>query len=230
VRRFAAAGRRLAVCLPWRCHRCLGAARQWAERLGEPFLLEGRVSRPHGDQLGWRAECERSGGGALVAAGYDLVDLAVATAGVPDQVVALTGRSAARSRGLPLEVEDTALMLLKYDSGLAGTLTVSWAAGPADQRLRLHGSDAMIDAGARDARLIVADGSVTEARRGRADAWDRAWRQMVDQFAGSAGRPAPAGREDPILANMAVIEAAYLSARTNEPESPLRLFELHGID
>jgi predicted dehydrogenase len=229
VGRFAGAGLVLTEARPWRWHRTLSAPLRWRDRLGDLLLIEGRSLRRHADPLGWRRDWELAGGGAMLAAGRMLVDLTVLAAGLPDEVVAVTDRGAAANRGLPPGVEETALLLVRYDRGPSGTLTSSWAIGPAAEGFELHGSKATVQAAAGAARMLTPEGGRLAGCRAPADAWGQAWRATADNFADRVADSGPRKPEEAILADMAVIEAAYLSARTNTPERPENLFGIHNL-
>ncbi len=229
VRAFDAEGLLLRIGRPWRTHRCFEVAADWGDQLGERTLIEARTVLEHSHPLDWRRDCERAGAGALLAVGLDMIDLAVATAGIPDEVTAVTSQNASNSLGLPAEVEHTAVLLIKYDSGLIGTLMSTWATGTADRLFRLHGAEAVLELTDRHARLIGPDGKRLRARRAGAEAWREAWRRTTDNFATLLRQPPKHNADASILWNMAVIEAAYLSARTNQPESLQSVFEMHNI-
>jgi predicted dehydrogenase len=80
---------------------------------------------PH--TMGWRASALTSGGGELIDTGYHPTYLLLELAGsTPVEVVAML----ARHRLTFAEGEDSAQLLVRFDNGVIGQLTTSWAFDP----------------------------------------------------------------------------------------------------
>ena len=100
--------------------------------------------------------------------------------------------------------------------------------GPEEIFLRLYGKDRILTLS--DKRLTLRDGSSQMVEELECDDNERACvRQTLESFAGSLLSPnekklTSSGREN--LKNMAVIESAYLSARTGFPEEPGRILRM----
>jgi hypothetical protein len=94
--------------------------------------------------------------------------------------------------------------------------------------LRLYGKDRILTLSKK--RLVMSDGSGGMMEELECDDDDRACvRQSLESFAGSILSPdenrlVSSGREN--LKDMAVIESAYLSARTGFPEEPGRILQM----
>ena len=72
----------------------------------------------------WRADLKKMGGGELIDTGYHPTYRLLYLAGeAPAQVKAVTGRY----RQAQLPAEDTATVLVKFPSGVTGTIRTSWA-------------------------------------------------------------------------------------------------------
>ena len=100
--------------------------------------------------------------------------------------------------------------------------------GPAEEALRVYGKDASLTVNAE--RLVLSDGLGREVETVRSDD-DRAGRmaELLSNFAlgillPEENKVCSSGREN--LQNMAVIESAYLSARTGFPEEPGRILQM----
>jgi predicted dehydrogenase len=110
------------------------------KRVGNPFYIEGKYSLfiKNLDD-GWRANRKASGGGCLIDMGYHLVDLVIWYFGLPDRVHAEHSSSAVENG--EYSVEDTCTVMMKYDTGLHGFLTVSRRRAPKTEYLEVLGSN-----------------------------------------------------------------------------------------
>ncbi|WP_226345427.1 Gfo/Idh/MocA family protein [Agilicoccus flavus] len=101
-------------------------------------------SQGYYDSGNWRGTWELDGGGALMNQGVHTVDLLVAAFGRPVEVTAYTA-TLAHER---IEVEDTAVGVVRFESGALGVLHATTAVYPGlSARLHVHGSrgSAVID-------------------------------------------------------------------------------------
>jgi predicted dehydrogenase len=90
------------------------------------------------ESMGWRAKAATAGGGELIDTGYHPVYLLQHLAGgVPQEVTAMLSRH----RLDFMEGEDSAQVLVRYDNGVVGTVTTSWAyqAAPGTEKFSLVG-------------------------------------------------------------------------------------------
>jgi predicted dehydrogenase len=126
--------------------------------------------------------------------------------------------------------EDTAVVSMKFNDALMGNVIAARRgdAGPGTTTLRVHGKDAL---------LTVTETRVTLGTDGTTDeqAWDYAESEqdvmvrLLSDFAQSIHSPkTPTALSSAAenLANMAVFESAYLSARTGFPEEPARILRI----
>lgn len=194
-----------------RFHRPLQAAQELIRggKLGELAQIENRFAfRFARAGLSWFTEAEIAGGGILIDTLVHSIDI----------FRALTGDEIARSQAavsttLPIEVEDSASLLVQSAGGVIGSLNCSWVTPVAESVVRIHGSEgqAVIDYNS-DAglRYRLADDEDWTLRS--FDAPDRFVAQ-ADHFL----RCIESGREPLVsgadgLAVMRVIESAYESA------------------
>jgi predicted dehydrogenase len=76
------------------------------------------------ENMGWRANVATSGGGELIDTGYHPAYLLLHLAsGVPTEAVAMLSTH----RLTFMEGEDSAQVLVRFDNGVVGTITTSWA-------------------------------------------------------------------------------------------------------
>jgi predicted dehydrogenase len=79
------------------------------------------------ENMGWRASAATSGGGELIDTGYHPTYLLLHLAGgVPTEVTAMLSRHRLEF----MEGEDSAQVLVRFDNGVVGSLTTSWAYQP----------------------------------------------------------------------------------------------------
>jgi predicted dehydrogenase len=181
------------------------------------------------DSAGWRGTWELDGGGAAMNQGVHTIDLLLWIFGRPVEVSARTA-TLAHER---IEVEDTLVATIGFESGALGIVHATTAAYPnVGTRLQVHGStgSAIIE---EDQLLFFAsaaseqEGNVAaafvpaEELRGNpkvSDAFVRGhYRQYVDVTeAIRNGRPPGVRVEDAVLA-LAVIRALYVSATLGRP-------------
>jgi predicted dehydrogenase len=126
-----------------------------AGRLGRPLLASARVKwyRPpeYYGQSKWRGTWALDGGGALMNQGIHTADLLLWLLGPVTRVAARAATALHR-----IEVEDTVVALLEFDSGALATLEATTAAYPGYQRkmeLTFTGGTAIVE----HDRLVAAD-------------------------------------------------------------------------
>jgi len=225
---FHRTDRMLLVGTAWRVDPRYQAMVSHLDELGGLFLARAAVVTHLQDPLGWRGDSTRAGGGVLLNQAYEAVDRIVALLGLPDEVMAGASRLARTQTAQSYDTEDTASVMLRYPKGVTGLIVASWLSQPQEDSFRLHGSTG--------SAAIDADGLAVTDADGRASVTcphepERAMAEQIHAVieAVTEGRPPelPTGAQQ--LPTMAVIESAYLSARTGQPESPADLLGLHGI-
>ena len=197
------------------CHRFHGPLQAAQDlirsgKLGELAQIENRFAfRFARAGLSWFTDAEVAGGGILIDTLVHSIDI----------FRALTGDEIARTRAalsstLPIEVEDSASLLVQSKGGVMGSLNCSWVTPVAEAIARIHGSEgqAVIDYNAEAGlRYRLAEDENWTARR--FDGPDRFVAQ-ADHFLRciETGQvPLVSGADG--LAVMRVIESAYQSAR-----------------
>ncbi len=200
-------------------------------RLGEVYLVEGSYLFNWGGPLGWRGDAS-AGGGAMRQLGYHVVDLIGGLLGVPETVycITATGQRAAHGHAV-YDTDDTASALLRYTGAASATVTVSRCFSPVREGLAVYGRGGSILAGPDRCVLRDRDGAVLESFESDELPAAAAARQ-VEAFARAVADRAAhyecSGWEN--LPTAATVEAAYLSARTGQSESPAAMLAGYGID
>lgn len=141
------AGVMLATIFPSRFHRSSQLMKQAidAGRLGRLTLGDAYVkwyrTQQYYDSGAWRGTWSLDGGGALMNQAIHSVDLLTWMMGPVAEVTAHTAMLAHER----IEVEDTAVATLKFESGALGVIEASTAAWPGDlKRIEIHGTNGSI--------------------------------------------------------------------------------------
>ena len=180
----------------------------------------------------WRGTWELDGGGAVMNQGVHTVDLLVWFLGTPVEISAQTARLA-HDR---IEVEDTAVATIRFESGALAVVHATTAAFPdMTVRLQVHGSrgSAIIDDDQLEFFHASDDGASADTGNQAADVVDpdqlRGAPKSPDQFtighlrqyrdivAAVENGTAPGVRVDDALFSLAVVEAIYASATLGAP-------------
>jgi len=175
----------------------------------------------------WQNDPKLAGGGVLLRDCYGMIDQIILKYGVPEQIYSLnTNQAKDRQQRLYL-TEDSAVVTMKFNNNLMGNLIAFRRnnIGPEGELLKIYGKDRVLTAS--DKKFTVSDG--LENTSEQLDYEDNKIYWMTKQmknFALSILLPGEhilisSGEEN--LRNMAVIESAYLSARTAMPEEPTRI-------
>ena len=248
VRAMSAAQRVFAILSPRRFSASYRALIDRRDELGRLFL--GRAEQVLNWQtgFGWRGDRQSAGGGALLEAGYDMLDLLVAAMGPPEDIFCVTGRQGRphmiESDGevKPLGVydtDDTAVVVGRGADGAAATAVTSWVTSPTAESLSLHGQSGSAVATPTGCVFRDADGQLVNRVKGDDRPVPAIARQLTALAAAlAAAGDAPAKYEYKYkyessarehLLTMAVVEAAYLSDRTGHSENALHLLGTHDL-
>jgi predicted dehydrogenase len=206
--------------------------RQYLEegRIEHSFLLSAFCTVGEHPQPGWRTDPKLAGGGVLLQDCCRMIDQVISNFDIPQQVYSLNTNQAQDKQQRSYLTEDTAIVAMKFSDTFIGSFVATRraGAGPDEEFIKLYGKDTVLSVS--DTHLTVSDGLGRLSEQVKCeDGRLVGTTEMLKSFAGSILSPAPnklcsSGREN--LRNMAVIESAYLSARTGFPEEPARILQL----
>jgi predicted dehydrogenase len=201
----------------------------------QPFfiLAAGRQPPPDTQQAKWRNDPVLAGGGAILYDCWEIIDQIVWNFSIPQQVYCLAASTAPDKQQRLYLTEDNAIITMKFSDTLSGLLLAGRAAGTLkpDEKfnkcLILHRQDATVRFD--DKCLEVND---LQGRCLRRENFDDDYlgklKKVLENFNSNMLTPDKntfVSTAADNLKNMAVIEAAYLSARTGMPEQPGRILK-----
>lgn len=172
-----------------------------------------RMSVPGSDMASWVFNKEMAGGGVMFDIGVHLLDLLRWLFGDVESVSAEVGTFVKKAK-----VEDNALLLLKFKSGIVGTVELSWSQVAGVNLRSFYGTEGTIVSGlSNDVRFWLKGASEWERREASGEPWWHWHRFVIKDFASAIleGRRTPITGEDG-LATLRIIEAAYTSSNTGE--------------
>jgi predicted dehydrogenase len=199
-------------------------------RIEQVFLLDAFCSFIDENSPGWHSDPKLAGGGVLLHNCYQIVDQILWNLGLPQQVYSLHTNQAQDKQQRLYLAEDTAVLTMKFTDTFIGNLIASRrrGIGKGQEFLRLYGREKIVTVSRT--LLSVADGMGEVCEQIEYDD-DRisCMTELLQNFAMSILAPdnnrlCSSGREN--LKNMAVMESAYLSARTGFPEEPARILQM----
>ncbi len=226
---------KFAIANPGRFARSFLALREFLEqgRLEQLFLMTAFCNAGDQPHQGWQSDPKLAGGGVLLHNSYGIVDQIMWNFGMPQQVYSLNTNQAQDKQQRLYLAEDTAVVTMKFADTFIGNLIASrrGGIGPREEFLRLYGKDKILTVNQN--RLTVSDGlgQVSEELKYDDDQLV-CMVKLLENFALSILLPdknelCSSGREN--LKDMAVIESAYLSARTAMPEEPARVLQMASL-
>jgi len=201
-------------------------------RLGHICLIAACCTFGNTDRPAWQIDPQVAGGGVLLHDCYQILDQVLWSFPLPEQVYALKTNYAPDKQQRLCLTEDTAIVSMRFSDAFMGSLvaTRSNEIGAGRAGVEIHG---------KEARLTIADNEVTLVARDSRD--NRTWQYQEDEqvlmerllSSFALGLLTPNEHEFPGsgadgLRNMAVLESAYLSAKTGFPEEPARILRMAG--
>src|SRR4030042_1380086 len=149
--------------------------------------------------------------------------------GLPQQVYAVLISQAPDRQQRLSTTEDNAVVSMKFSDTLAAQVTASRTLGPERRHLRIHGKGKFITLTREDFSITDNSGNQMEHIQFSPEQF-HGTQDLLDNFAKAVLSPSEKNKLSPEagvdLYTMAVIESAYLSARTSMPETPSRLLDM----
>ncbi len=176
----------------------------------------------------WQTDPKLAGGGVLLQDCYQIIDQIVWNFGIPQQVYSLnTNQAEDRKQRLYL-TEDTAIVTMKFADTSFGNLIATRTFGPQQTTLKIYGKDKILALSEKKFTVNDGQGRLIEESDYNDDQACRT-EKLLENFALSILSPdknrlCSSAAEN--LKNMAVVESAYLSARTGMPEEPGKILEM----
>ena len=192
-------------------------------RFGQIYLVRGETFLHYPDEkdgFDWRGDPVLSGGGVLLEEGCHLIDQIVRNLGSPENLYSLNTNKCSKRVLPPYRTEDTVVVTMNFPDGAMGNLLCSWMTGPTSERLLFHGTEGSLEVTANLLRLFEPDGKIVSEQVFEVDdSWliSQQIRQFGDSLLDPEIKPVSTARVH--LPNIAIIESAYLSARTQLPET-----------
>jgi predicted dehydrogenase len=200
-------------------------------RLGHIFLIATSCTFSSEDRPAWQIDPQVAGGGILLHDCYQVLDQVLWDFPLPEQVYTLKTNHAPDKQQRQCLTEDTAVVSLRFSDAFMGSLV-------ATRSSEIRTGHTCVEVHGKEGRLTVTDAEVVLARNGQED---QRWQyreteqvlmeRLLSSFAQNLRTPDQhefPGTGAESLKNMAVLESAYLSARTGFPEEPARILRMAG--
>jgi len=221
---------KFAVANPSRFARSFLAFREFLQqgRIKQICLITAVCNVGSQQHSAWQNDPKLAGGGVLLQNCYEIIDQITWNFAAPEQVYSLNTSAAGDRQQRLYLTEDTAVITIKFSDTSFGNLIASRTFGPKQQFLTLYGKDKILTVD--DSRFIISNHLGEVQMQYEYDDDRPVWMgKLLENFALSILLPdknklCSSGSEN--LKNMAVIESAYLSARTGFPEETGKILQL----
>jgi predicted dehydrogenase len=228
---------KFAIANPYRFAESFRAFRQFLqqEQIEQVFLVTIFCNVGDVPGVSWQTDPKLAGGGVLLQDCYQIIDQLMWNFPIPQQIYGVNTSQAADKQQRLYLTEDTTLITMKFTDTLTGNLIAFHKPGVQGQRqevLSVYGKDRILTVSASQFTVSDGLGRIIEENKYDDDELPRLT-ELLKSFALSVLQPVEyklysSGREN--LKDMAVIEAAYLSARTSMPEEPVRILQMAQLE
>lgn len=196
--------------------------------IGRFFLVRGSVTACSEPDLDWRGDSQRAGGGALLYQAYPMLDTLVQVMGLPGTVYARVAGVSRPGTRFPYDTEDTAALVCHFTGGGLAVVSACWTSGPAHEALDFHGIGGLLHIDKSKVEVRDRTGETEIHRLPRSEnELEPQIEAFLSELASSSRRFRNTLRQH--LPTLALIEAAYLSAQTSQPESPGTILRMHDV-
>lgn len=192
----------------------------------EPVFSELHVSATGPSLKSWRSSRVDAGGGVLTYDTYAMLEALTAIRGLPESVAGAIGKCRRRRSEAPRETEDVVSAVFRYEGRGLAHVRASWDIPPFGRATSHHGREATVRYTESSIAVLESDSSVLKERPLPARFLTTDLMRFAAAIAEKAQRGAAQASINRHLAVSAVLEATYLSSRTEQPEIPRRLFEV----
>ncbi|MGD8451981.1 MAG: hypothetical protein PVJ57_09205 [Phycisphaerae bacterium] len=208
----------------------IGEHVRWGLRWREGFKplltnLQVAVAGPGLDS--WRSSQVDAPGGVLATDAYFMLEALVAVRKLPDTVRGAALQVRRRPDQAPRETEGAVTAILDYEGGGAASLLATWDVHPFGLSCAHHGAQCSVVLEPQRVSIHGSEGELLDERTFDPNGFlgEDLQRFVADVREGHA----PESQERNIERHTAVtacLQAIYLSARTGQPESPKKLYEV----
>jgi len=193
---------------------------QLVDKIGEPYFIDARytlfIDKPAD---GWRGDIMRAGGGCIIDMGYHMLDMLIWYFGLPDKVHAEFTKKSGHEEDT-CNVENTAVVLFRYNNGLKGTLTLSRCYPPKTEVIRILGTRGIIEVRRGSIVRLRTNGEVAESLS-REYSWPVAASNQIDHFCNILNKGKEnVGSPKYHLQHASFIEACYKSKKEDRYINP----------
>ena len=227
---------KFAVGNPGRFAKSFAALRDFVQqgKIEHVFLTTAFCNVGEQQHPNWQTDPKLAGGGVLLHNCYTIIDQIILNFGTPEQVYSLNMNAAADKQQRHYLTEDTVIVTMKFSDTLSGNLIATRRpdTGSTEEFVKIYGKDKILTV--TTSQLTVTDGLSQKSKKSKYDDDEPdQYKTMLENFALSILQPSQhklvsSGREN--LINMAVIDSAYLSARTSMPEEPGKILQMVQIE
>jgi predicted dehydrogenase len=202
----------------------------------QPFFILAAAERKNApDPLSsakWRSDPVLAGGGVVLYDCWDIIDQITWNFGIPQQVYCVASSTATDRQQRLYLTEDSAIVTMKFSDTFSGILLAGKASGSFGQGsqrcLVVQGMDSLARFDDKSFEVTGSQGQCLRREEFDDDCLAK-MKMVLENFGSNLLAP----DKNPLvstaadnLKNMAVIEAAYLSARTGMPEQPGRILKI----
>lgn len=178
----------------------------------------------------WQNDRKLAGGGVLLHNCYQILDQLICNFNIPQSVYCLAANQALDKKQRLYLTEDSALIVMSFNETLFGCLKAARNAAVDTDKLviKLYGKDKILSVTDRKFAVGSKAGTADKVKEYSDTELDRI-RKVLVNFALSILKPDEhklCSSAAANLNNMAVIESAYLSARTAMPEEPSGMLQM----
>lgn len=229
-------GVKFAIANPRRYAKSFGALHEYIKTgvVDDIFLVAGFFCYAGVERAGWQKDPKLAGGGVLVHNSFGMIDQLMWNFPIPQQVYSLMTNNAADKQQRLSLTEDTAVIAMKFSDRFVGNVVVSSRSSvwPRQEFVKVCGKDRILIVNDRQLTMRDGESQLIEEIDFEADEFSR-MAGVVGDFGRivlhpDEGELCSSGREN--LKSMALIESAYLSARTGMPEEPGRILQMGQFD
>jgi predicted dehydrogenase len=192
----------------------------------DPTYSEVTVAAPGPNLDDWEANQSEAAGGVLANNAYPFLEALIALRGLPENTSATIAHLRTAVDRPARETEDTAVAILRYPDERAAALRAAWDLPPHAAQLTHFARGYAVQIAADSVTLSQHDGTQIEEHTLEQDAVVQDLRNFLQNVREQATAKAPPLEQH--LAVSALLEATYLAARTTQPESIRKLYDMHG--